>query len=427
MLKKILVKGPAMSRSGYGEQTRFALRALRSREDLFDIYLINIPWGHTGHVAHKTEEVDWLHSLLQKTAIQLEQHKGSIPIDISLQVTIPLEFEKMAPVNIGYTAGIETTKVSGQWLEKSNNMVDKIITISEHSKNVFLNTKYDVTNQQTGEQITNWGLNIPVEVVGYPTLDHTVEALDVEFSTTKNFLVVSQWGPRKNLDNTIRWFVEEFKDDEAAGLILKTNLAADSAMDREATTRRLKALLAEQASWGVEDRKCKIYLLHGELTPGQLKWLYAHPSMHALINIAHGEGFGLPLFEAAQEGLPLITVTWGGQLDFICRPNKKGKAVPHVIPVDYTMGPVQPAAVWEGVIEKDAMWAYARETSYKRALREAVDKQKHYRQRAKLLQKTIAADFPADALYEKFVSFVQEEQDEEVAEWLKKINEVSEL
>ena len=37
MKKKIFVKGPVLSQSGYGEQSRFALRALKSREDLFDI------------------------------------------------------------------------------------------------------------------------------------------------------------------------------------------------------------------------------------------------------------------------------------------------------------------------------------------------------------------------------------------------------
>ena len=45
---------------------------------------------------------------------------------MSLQVTIPNEFEKIAPVNIGYTAGIETTKVAPEWIEKCNNIVDKV-------------------------------------------------------------------------------------------------------------------------------------------------------------------------------------------------------------------------------------------------------------------------------------------------------------
>ena len=45
--KKILLKGPLLTRSGYGEQARFALRSLQSREDLFDIYIQPLQWGQT--------------------------------------------------------------------------------------------------------------------------------------------------------------------------------------------------------------------------------------------------------------------------------------------------------------------------------------------------------------------------------------------
>ena len=58
MKYKILVRGPALSQTGYGEQCRFALRALRSREDLFDIYLLNIPWGGTNWIFDDSEEED---------------------------------------------------------------------------------------------------------------------------------------------------------------------------------------------------------------------------------------------------------------------------------------------------------------------------------------------------------------------------------
>ena len=50
MKNKILLKGPVLSQSGYGEQARFALRALRSREDVFDIYIVPIAWGKTGWI-----------------------------------------------------------------------------------------------------------------------------------------------------------------------------------------------------------------------------------------------------------------------------------------------------------------------------------------------------------------------------------------
>jgi glycosyltransferase involved in cell wall biosynthesis len=213
------------------------------------------------------------------------------------------------------------------------------------------------------------------------------------------------------MENTIKWFIETFKDDETVGLVLKTNLLADSIFDREHTTARLQALIAPH-----KDRKCKIYLIHGELVPGQLEWLYQHPTMKALINIAHGEGYGLPMFEAAYNGLPLITTTWSGQMDFICKPNKKGKRVPRVIRVDYDIKPVQKQAVWKGVIEENSMWAYAKENSYKRALQDCLEKEAHYQKEAKTLQRYILQNFKEENLYEQFVALVnlQSTTDDEI-------------
>ena len=40
-MKTVLVKGPALSHSGYGEHTRFILRSLKSKPEAFDVFLIN--------------------------------------------------------------------------------------------------------------------------------------------------------------------------------------------------------------------------------------------------------------------------------------------------------------------------------------------------------------------------------------------------
>ena len=398
MRKKILMKAPVLSRSGYGEQSRIALRALRTREDLFDIYLVSIPWGNTAFITHSdNDEFEWINQKLAETALYIQQ---GAEFDVSFQTTIPNEFEKIAPVNIGFTAGIETDRIAPQWIQKCNE-VDKIITISEHSRKVLAETSYNVQNKQTGEEVQNFRITKPVEAINYPVYHYEPEPLDINFSTSKNFLVVSQWGPRKNLENTIRWFIDEFKDDEDVGLVLKTNTMSDCIMDRELTTRRLEGLLH-----GAPDRKCKIYLLHGELTTAQLTWLYRHNTMKALINIAYGEGYGLPLFEAAYNGLPLVTVTWSGQMDFICKPNKKGKRVPLVSRVDYELKPVQSESVWEGVITEDSCWAYAREASYKRAIREVLTKEKHFQQQAQNLQKHILENFSEEKIYEQYVDAI---------------------
>ena len=134
MRKKILFKGPLLTRSGYGEQSRFALRALRSREDLFDIYIQPLKWGLTSWLFEFDEEREWIDRAIEKT-IAYTQQGGQF--DMSFQVTIPNEWEKLAPVNIGYTAGIETSKVAPIWLQYANEKVDKIITISSHSMNTF--------------------------------------------------------------------------------------------------------------------------------------------------------------------------------------------------------------------------------------------------------------------------------------------------
>ena len=397
MRKKILVKGPVLSRSGYGEQSRFALRALRSREELFDVYLINLGWGQTGQSTEMTEEIKFIKETLLKTQVHIQQG-GTF--DISLQITVPNEFEKVAPINIGYTAGIETTKVAPEWIQKANETMNKVIVVSNHSKKVFEQTKYDVKDGN-GNDIKGWGLQVPVDVVNYPVRPFEPQELDFNLTTNTNFLAVSQWGPRKNLENTIRWFVETFKDNGDVGLILKTNTASESLIDREITSRRLEILLQPY-----QDRQCKIYLLHGEVPASGLTWLYTHPTMKALINIGHGEGFGLPLFEAAHNGLPLITTAWSGQLDFICKPNKKNKLIPRIIKVDYDVKPVQKEAVWPGIIQEDSMWAFAREKSFKRALNDCLDKEAHYRNEAAALQSHILNTFTQEKMYKQFVDSV---------------------
>ena len=411
MAKKLLIKGPLLSRSGYGEQSRFALRAFRTRPDLYEIYILNIPWGRTGQVMIDNEETQFINN----AAVRAQQHiaqGGSF--DVSLQITVPNEFEKIAPVNIGYTAGIETSKVAPEWIAKSNDNMDKLIVISNHSKNVFEQTRYDVKDQN-GNDVNGWGLQVPVDVINYSVRKYKSEEQNLEFKTTKNFLTVSQWGPRKNLDNTIRWFVETFRDEEDVGLVVKTNIASDSIIDREHTVQRMESILKS-----LGDKKCSVYLLHGEVSQGMLAWLYEHPTMKALINIGHGEGFGLPLFEAACHGLPLITTTWSGQADFISKRNKKGKRVPRVIRVDYDLKNVQKEAVWPGIIQEDSKWAYPKEKSYKRALKDCLDRETHWRKEADVLQRHILSEFAEDKMYERFVSLanVGSEETFELDSWL---------
>tara|TARA_R110000824_G_scaffold211022_4_gene396898 strand:+ start:1124 stop:2416 length:1293 start_codon:yes stop_codon:yes gene_type:complete len=394
MRKKIIIRGPALSRSGYGEQTRFALRSLRKFEERFDIHLINVGWGQTSWLAADDEERRWIDHLIHKTIAA--NQKPNPQYDISIQVTIPNEWEKIAAYNIGFTAGIECSKIAPVWVEKSN-MMDKIIVVSNHAKFGFENTVYVAQNKKTGEEYPNYRSQTPITVAGFPVRTLAPEIPDLDLQTKNNFLFVAQNGPRKNLENTIKWFVEEFKDDPTAGLVLKTFGMDTSIIDNERTTALIQKIIAG-TKLTQDDIKCHVYLLHGEMTEEELHGLYNHPKMTALINIAHGEGFGLPLFEAACAGLPVITIDWGGQLDFLYAPTKKNgsskaKSRPHFVRVDYDLGPVQQEALWEGVIVPEALWAFAREGSFKKALRSTIKEHNVRKSNAKKLKKYITERF----------------------------------
>jgi hypothetical protein len=396
MKKKLLVTGPALTASGYGEQARFAIRALRTREDLFDIYLTPTSWGNCGWIHEDNEERKWLDSLIMKT-IQYTQASNNQPqFDMSLQVTIPNEWKRMAPINIGYTAGIETNKISPAWVEPSNQM-DKIVVVSNFAKKGFENGVFTAVNQQTGQQIQGYKVNTPIEVVNYCLRKTERAEINLPLTTDFNFLTVAQAGPRKNLVNTIKWFVEEFKNDNV-GLICKTHLGGSSQIDREAITNNLKQILEQH-----KDRKCKVYLLHGELSEGEMSALYTHPKVKALVSLSHGEGFGLPIFEAAGYGLPVITTEWSGHTDFMYCPNKEGKVKPHFSRVDFTLGPVQPEAIWGGVIEKDTMWSFPVGNSAKSEMRGVYKDWDRYRSQAKRLALHIEKEFAADKIYEQFI------------------------
>ena len=404
-MKTILIIGPVTRRAGYGEQARFALRSLRAHPERFNILIQDIPWGQSGQVSEDSEEQNFITETIAKTQQHLQQQ---LPVDITLQVTIPNEFKKLAPVNIGYTAGIETTRVSPQWIEQSA-LMDKIILVSNHSKDVYEKTSYEGTNNETGEKVIIKA-QVPMEVVNYPVRNLEVDDLGLELKHDFNFLTIAQMGPRKNLANTVKWFLEEFQNDEV-GLIVKTNMRNCCTADAHFCLDSIRQLTKQ-----FPERKCSVHLLHGDLSLGQMNSLYTHPKMKAFVTLTHGEGYGLPIFEAAYHGLPVVAPGWSGQNDFLYAPvksgkQKKAKLRPLFAKVDYTIGQVPQEAVWEGVIQADAGWCYPTEDGAKSAMRDVYSNHSNYIGMSRKLKKHILANFTEEQMTAQFADAVWEEEE----------------
>ena len=52
---------------------------------------------------------------------------------------------------------------------------------------------------------------------------------------------------------------------------------------------------------------------------------------------------------------------------------------------------------------EDSKWCYARENSYKKALKDCLEKETHYRKNAEILQKYVLENFTPEIKYAEFI------------------------
>ena len=404
-MKKVLLVGPVLSRSGYGEMARFALRSLLT-EPSIDLYIHNLNWGKSGWIWRDDDERKLIDSLLQKTVFY-NQQGGKY--DSSIQVTIPNEWKRLTPHDVGYTAGIETDKVAPHWLLKGNEM-QKIITISKHSKDTYISTKYDGTNSDTGEPVLGYKLETPIDVVGFPVRNLESEELTLNLRHDFNFLCVAQLGPRKNIDAVLNNFIDEFKNEDV-GLLFKIHAANDSVMDFHHIRQRFAQIkqTAEKEGWA-----CSINILHGNLSDEQMQGLYNHPKVKAMISLTHGEGFGLPIYEAASNNLPVIATDWSGHLDFLSAKTplnskkfKGGKTKGKLstskkmfAPVKYELKQIEQNAVWDGVLHADSKWAFVDDADARKKMRDVYKNYDKWLEKAEQLSQTFLGE---EHYYSEFI------------------------
>ncbi len=402
---RVLVRAPALVNCGYGVHSRQIIDSL-IRNPNYDLYLESVPWGVCAFLIDDTEEIRNLKQLSQKYIIT-KQQGGDKDWDIFVSVTIPNEFERRGHFNVGVTAGAETDRISFEWIQKCNEM-DWIVVPSKHTLHTFSSSAYAVENKQTGEK-GEARIVKPISLIPEYTdtdlfkktdsIPESIKAL--KFTAPFNFLVVGQWGKggfgedRKNIANTIMYFLKAFQNRKDVGLVLKISMARNSEIDYQMVCDRVKQIKSNFP----EGTTPPIHILHANFSEEEMAGLYNHPQIKAFLSLTHGEGFGLPLLEAAACQLPILATNWSGHLDFLKPENTHEKLF---IPLDFDMQEIPDAVVWEPILIKHSRWAVVREEEAIKAMKKIVSAYSVPAKRAEILRLAIEHGFSKKSLAERF-------------------------
>jgi glycosyltransferase involved in cell wall biosynthesis len=399
MKKVMLICAPVSSRSGYGDHARDLVRAFL-KLDKFNIKILDVNWGETPRNALDNEsDKNIINCILPQP--QLDRQP-----DVYVDIRIPNEFQTWGKINIGITAGIETTAVSSKWLEGCNKM-DLVIVPSEHSKDGFVTALYEKMQQlPDGQQqkIGEFKLEKPMEVlfegvdenVFKPIDDSSLDLVD-DIKEDFAFLHVGLWGKggygedRKDISKLVKVFYESFANKKKQpALILKSNAATFSILDREDCLEKINQIKSMfPKDWNLPN----VYLLHGSLSMEEMNKLYNHPKIKSFVSLTHGEGFGRPLLEATMVGLPVITSGWSGQMDFLSQTDS--------LLLGGEMVKVPQSQHWKDIIVPESQWFNVNETQAYKAMNYCFQNYDEVKEKALNLMKINRDKFTLDKMTEK--------------------------
>lgn len=377
MRKSVVLRAPLLSNSGYGTHARQIFRWLETKDVDITVDILN--WGATSWFLNGDLE----DGLIGRIISASKKPANSPELMISLQ--LPNEWQRLPGAKcVGMSAVVETDRCNPEWIKACDQM-DKVIVPSTFCKNLI-----------TGPSGTKTDVRVVPESFHDDIL--SAEPLDLpQVKTKKNFLLVGQLSgmkpelDRKNIFYTVKWFCEEFKGDPDVGLIIKTNIGTNSTFSKNSLSNIFKNLLNEIRKNSLFPR---VYLINGEMTTKEIASLYRNPKITGLISFTRGEGYGLPILEAAASNLPVICTNWSGHLDFM----NKGK----FIAVDYDLVPVPGEKIDNQIFVPNSQWAMPREADAKKKMRKFMTAPNIPKKWALELGEKLREDFSIDAIIKAY-------------------------
>jgi glycosyltransferase involved in cell wall biosynthesis len=400
-----IISCPLDTFSGYGARSRdIVLSIIKSGK--YDVKVLSQRWGNTPFGFLQANNPD--HKLMLDAILKTGLPKQP---DIWMQITVPNEFQPVGKFNIGVTAGIETTLCAAPWIEGLNRMNLNLVS-SEHAKKVFEDSKFEKRNSQTQQTESIIELKAPVEVlfegadlnkykiIDLPSDSEILEVLN-DIPEAFCYLFIGHWikgdfrEDRKDISGLIHTFLTTFKGQKVRpALILKTSSATSSIMDREEILVKIRAI--EESVGGDLP---SIYLLHGDLTDGEINELYNHPKVKSFVSFTKGEGFGRPLLEASLMQKPVIASGWSGHVDFL------DKEMSILLPGQLRQ--IHPSAVVQDMLIPESQWFTVDYSKGSEVLVDVYKNYKKYVDGAKRQSYRSRTEFSLEKMSEKLISILE--------------------
>ena len=381
---KVLLRAPLLTNSGYGVHSRQIFEYLYEKHGS-NLTVECLRWGMTSWRLNNDDE-DGLIGKIMSCSKKIEP-----PYDITYQLQLPNEWDTgLGKKNIGMSAFVETDRCNSEWVESCNKM-SAIIVPSNFVKK---------TIKRSG--IINKKIFVVPEWFNHDILKKQSLKKELKLKTSFNFLMISQLNgqsvddDRKNIINQIKTFCETFKDDKNVGLILKTNMGKGTTIDRKLTENFLKNLFL---SIGKKEFP-KVYLLHGNMSKNQIAALYHHPKVKCFMSATRGEGYGLPLIDAAAAGMPVIATNWSGHLQFL-ESNL-------FIPVKYNLIDIPKTKVDNRIFIEGTKWANPDLNDLSKKMLSAYHDYDNYKKNAIQLSKNVVENFNSKKI-KKLYNEIEEE------------------